>query len=410
MKKKKEEKTPAPRKTVPDIQGLFSQALGYHREGKRAEAEACYRAILHLAPDNPDVNCNLAALVSAGGRLDEALECCRRALAGNPDHINTRLNLGNILKQQGRLDEALDEYEGIIARHPDNAQAHFNRGVILKMGGSIDEAAAAYRRSLAIDPGTVGAWYNLGIIMKDRGDIEEAVRCFRAAAARDPRNPPVQHLLAALTGRTTDAAPLKYVRDIYDAYAPGFDYHLTVNLGYRIPAVLRAMFESLPGNECRFGNAVDLGCGTGLAGVAFRPLSEHLCGIDISPKMIEKAEERGIYDLLITGDYVHYLQETDARYDLFTATDVFIYAGDLSPVFAAIGRAARPGAWVAFSTERCEGEGFTLRRTGRYAHASRYIRSRAGEYGFSVVGWRDEVIRREDETAIEGDVVILRRE
>ena len=123
-----------------------------------------------------------------------------------------------------------------------------------------------------------------------------------------------------------------------------------------------------------------------------------------------KAEERGIYDLLITGDYVHYLQETDARYDLFTATDVFIYAGNLSPVFAAVRRAALPGAWVAFSTERCEGEGFTLRRTGRYAHASRYIRSLAGEYGFSMVGWRDEVIRREDETAIEGDVVILRRE
>ena len=34
---------------------------------------------------------------------------------------------------------------------------------------------------------------------------------------------------------------------------------------------------------------LDLGCGTGLAGAAFKPLAARLDGVDLSPAMIEKA-------------------------------------------------------------------------------------------------------------------------
>ena len=36
---------------------------------------------------------------------------------------------------------------------------------------------------------------------------------------------------------------------------------------------------------------VDLGCGTGLTGAAFKPYAKRLVGIDLSPKMIEVADQ-----------------------------------------------------------------------------------------------------------------------
>ena len=47
---------------------------------------------------------------------------------------------------------------------------------------------------------------------------------------------------------------------------------------------------------------LDLGCGTGLAGAAFRPHVDWLAGVDLSPKMIEVARAKGLYDRLAVAD------------------------------------------------------------------------------------------------------------
>ena len=41
---------------------------------------------------------------------------------------------------------------------------------------------------------------------------------------------------------------------------------------------------------------LDLGCGTGLSGQIIRPAARRLCGIDLSPDMVERAEARPIYE------------------------------------------------------------------------------------------------------------------
>ena len=48
----------------------------------------------------------------------------------------------------------------------------------------------------------------------------------------------------------------------------------------------------------RFGTMLDLGCGTGLAGEAFRPHVDWLEGVDLSPGMIAQARKKTIYDRL----------------------------------------------------------------------------------------------------------------
>src|SRR5438477_7207125 len=81
------------------------------------------------------------------------------------------------------------------------------------------------------------------------------------------------------------------------------------------------------------GTMLDLGCGTGLAGAAFRPHVDWLLGVDLSPKMIEVARAKGLYDRLVIGDIAQHLaeQHTDnATFHLVIAADVFAYVADFA--------------------------------------------------------------------------------
>jgi predicted TPR repeat methyltransferase len=161
--------------------------------------------------------------------------------------------------------------------------------------------------------------------------------------------------------------------------------------------------------ERRYQHGLDLGCGTGLSGLAFRALAARLTGVDLSAKMLEKARSKNVYDTLRQDDIVAFLKGTEDTFDLFIATDVFIYLGDLVPVFTGVRERAAKPAYLAFSIERAdEGRDYELRTTGRYAQSVGYIRRLAAELGFMVVTNEERNIRREQGQWIEGNIFILK--
>ena len=55
-----------------------------------------------------------------------------------------------------------------------------------------------------------------------------------------------------------------------------------------------------------------------------------MTGVDLSPAMIAKARERGIYDELVAGDAAALLErERERIFDLIVAADSLVYIGDL---------------------------------------------------------------------------------
>ena len=87
---------------------------------------------------------------------------------------------------------------------------------------------------------------------------------------------------------------------------------------YRGPALLRDAVEAVmraAGRPMRFGAMLDLGCGTGLAGAAFRPFVDRLAGVDLSPAMIAQARER-LYDRLVTGELEDFLADEAATREI----------------------------------------------------------------------------------------------
>ena len=118
-------------------------------------------------------------------------------------------------------------------------------------------------------------------------------------------------------------------------------------------------------------------------------MAARLTGVDLSARMIDKARSLGVYDRLEQGDIIEFLDGSEDRWDLVLAADVFIYVGDLEPVFARLERAMAEGVFC-FSVESLEGDGAGLRLLPslRYAHSAGL--PRAAGVAARLRGRRDE--------------------
>ena len=341
-------------------------------------------------------------------KLDDALAECRRALAADPNDAEAHTSLGNLLQQLGRLDEAVAAHRRAIALEPDRAGAHNNLGNARKELGWLDGAAAAYRRAVRLEPDFAEAYSNLGEVLQHQGNLDEAVAAHRRAVALRPDDESFRYMLDAVTGGRPNRAPDAYVSRLFDSYSYRFDRHLVAALEYRGPQLLRdAVERRLDGVQVSW-TVLDIGCGTGLCGPLFRSLARRLVGIDLSPRMIEKVRERGVYDELHVDELTEYLARCENWVDLIVAADVLVYIGDLAPVFAGACRAIKADGLFAFFVEHADGDDFTLLPSGRFAHGTDYVARQASRAGFTIETVDRATLRKEGRGPIVGDVYLLR--
>jgi predicted TPR repeat methyltransferase len=241
-------------------------------------------------------------------------------------------------------------------------------------------AAEILQQVLATAPDFASAWFALAGLREQEGDRTAAIAALRAASQADPEDyhGARLHLGRLGAGAVTPALMANYVRRLFDAHAARFDQSLLQRLDYRAPQLLLDAVTATAGATRRFASMLDLGCGTGLAGEAFRGRVGHLCGIDLSAAMIEEARRKAIYDQLATAEILAFLAAEAAagrRHDLIVAADVFVYLPDLAPVVAAAARVLAPAGLFAFTVETHAGEGALLRETLRYAHGASHARA-----------------------------------
>lgn len=286
-----------------------------------------------------------------------------------------------------------------MARRPVSLHA----AQMLAARGRSDGAIEAYRELLRQDPRHRGNLKAITALLRRTGRHEEGVRYLRELHDLDLESLGVEdehreaairfYLAADGVDAPPDRAPGGFVAALFDDYSDRFDDHLVGNLGYRGPEVLRQAVIATIGEGAAGLTILDAGCGTGLAGLHFRDLAGRLHGIDLSPGMIEKARARGIYDALEVADLVTAISRRRAAYDLIVAADVFVYLGDLGPVYEACRRALVPGGLLAFTTETGELPGYRLRDTRRYAHHPADLKNAIEEAGFRVESTDETVLR-----------------
>jgi predicted TPR repeat methyltransferase len=274
--------------------------------------------------------------------------------------------------------------------------------------GDLAAAADLYLQATELAPDFASAWFALGEARETLGDRDGAVAAFIRAYAADAEDRLGARMrLASLGAADPATAELHaYVRTLFDQYAPRFDRALA-DLNYAAPALLRA---AVTRHGTRFGTMLDLGCGTGLAGAAFRGHADWLVGVDLSPKMIDEARKKGLYDRLAVGNIAQFLSEQPARSaHLIIAADVFAYIADFTDVCAAVARVLGEGGLFGLTVETHDGEGAIVGPKMRYAHSADFIRAAIAEAGLTLVELTRASSRMENRVPVPGLVVVARR-
>ncbi len=280
--------------------------------------------------------------------------------------------------------------------------------------GDFDGAADVLVQTVGLAPGFATAWFALGAIRDRLGDRGGAVAAFEQARDADPQDYHGARLqLARLgAGDATPAMSEAYVRRLFDQYAARYDTALTERLAYRGPALLREAVENaMQGARRRlyFRSMLDLGCGTGLGGAAFRAVVDQLVGVDLSPAMVAQAAAKDLYDRLATADLTSFLSDeatNTAKYDLVLAADVFVYVSDLAPIMAGVARVLLPEGLFAFTVETHPGDEVKLLPTLRYAHGEPYVRRVLSEAGLTPTSIAKAAVRSERAVPVDSLVVI----
>ena len=168
------------------IPTLLGTAVEHHRGGRLAEAEALYREVLRMAPNQPDALQLLGLIAQRGGKHHEALKLFDKSLAANPRNAAVYSNRGNTLRALNQLDKALESFERALQLQPDYADAHCNRGCVLLDMKQYPEAIASFDRALSLDGALATAYANRSAALQGLGQHSAAVESAHRAIALDP--------------------------------------------------------------------------------------------------------------------------------------------------------------------------------------------------------------------------------
>lgn len=432
----------APRFAPGSVSALLEEGMGAQRRGDLEGAARAYQRVLTKEPKNPDALHLSGVVARQRGDLPLAVRLIREAIDRAPDVAVYHANLGRALAEAGDADGCIAALQRAVELDPSLAlavynlalayeskgelhaaaehyawaadgddgvpEAAFNLGNLESSRGRVDEAIAAYERAITLRPGYTRALANLGYALQKAGRSEDAAGAYRAILEVEPSDPEAQHMVAALTGEARGRADAEYVARFFDDYAARFEAVLVGELSYDTPAAIAEAVRRTAPEGARFARALDLGCGTGLAGRAIRPLCDELVGVDLSPNMLDKAREGGGYDALHAADLIGFLSARQDLFDLFVASDVLNYLGDLDETFALVAARSRPGAPFVFSTEAADGGAFQLDRTGRFQHGRAYVEAVAARHGFRVESCDDKTLRKERGQPVHGHLFVLR--
>lgn len=398
---------------------VAQQSLADDSAPLHAEALELAQQAIDMAPSKPFGYIGLSMIERDNLRRIKAI---RQALACQLDAANRVVLLTRLLVEP--REEEARKVAGSIGKasgvHPSR------RALDAKEEGIYKELQEALDHAWAADPSVEETEkltlreYRLGLFFRKRQPPESyqprAVLHFERVRQRVPIVHPSAVLasfwLATMSDTVSlDRCPADYVIGLYSTFAKGFDELLVEKLHYKTPTLLRYLVDESV-HQTTYSRAADLGCGTGLSGVAFKDCVETLVGVDLSPEMIAKAKGRQCYHQLVVGEVTEILGATDV-FDLIVSCDVFVYIGALETVFAKVESSLVEKGIFAFSNELLDESSpqpYNLHTSARFAHKRSYIQALARASGLNIIAMKVAPIRLNEGKDVVGLLTVLRRD
>jgi len=384
------------------IDAICNLGTALQKLGRYAEAEHNFLKAIKLSPKDPEIIFNLANVLQDARKLEEATRCYEKSIEIRPLYAPAHFQLGNSLRLLGKSNKAIASYRNTIDIDKNLVEAYINLGEVLQSRQLHEIAISWFRDAIELRPNRARAHRDLARSLLATGNRSDAIESFNTCLELDPGSGEARHLLSAARHLTPDTAPRDYVSDLFDTYAPSFEKHLKEGLGYQAPALLKQLVVDSGILEGKFEHAVDLGCGTGLAGEEFNGICKTLWGVDISEKMLEQAKEKTVYDQLFSGDITSILPRLNTVFDLFICSDTLVYVGKLEPFFATVAAYSTQGSLLTLSTELNTTKDLELLPTGRYAHSKDYVTRSATSAGFALIDYQEHKLRKEADSWLDG--------
>ncbi|PLW74973.1 methyltransferase [Cohaesibacter celericrescens] len=274
-----------------------------------------------------------------------------------------------------------------------------------------------------LDKDALAEAYNTALTLEKEGRFDEAAQAYKQVLSLDPDDHAGASVrMAAMSrGPVPDKAPVAYVATLFDQHAAAFEKILVDDLGYAVPMMVRDMIINFQ-PERQFARMLDLGCGTGLTGIAMKGKADEMIGVDISTGMLDEAYDKEVYNDLYAGDVVDFLRDIEddggddaSGWDLIVSTDVLPYLGDLTEKFQHVGRCLDAGGLFAFSSETLPeadfgGLEYKVGVKQRFAHSEIYIRRLLAENKMDVKHFQAIVVRMDEGNPIYGHLVLAEKQ
>lgn len=397
------------------LQSISASTLlgdAYLNTGRHEQAIVYYESVLKQEPSELLARAGRAFCLMHQKNFLEAFKIFHSLILEAPDEPLFLYNSAVCLTELERYPEAIRQYQQLLARWPEEYDARFSLGTLLMAQGYLDEAFEQFFLILERHPTHYQSWMNGAACLLKKGDRPRAEDYYQRAYQLNPDDESVNFLLSAMRGKKVySSAPRSYVENLFDQYAVNYDTHMMNVLGYHLPQVLRELLLQHEKNSSELKTLLDLGCGTGLVGLALADKSKRLVGVDVSQYMLGKADLKKVYDELNHRSIMDYLKHTSEQFDWVVMLETCEYLGDLKELCSLLPKVMNEQSIFAFNVEPCSSpQDYQLNITGRYAHSEAYVSRLIQSSGMRVVLSETLPLRQHDGEWVKTQLYIVRLE
>ena len=367
----------------------------FMEKNQSTEALKYYQQALEYNPNSVPALINIANFETVAATAEQLYQ---KALSLSPKNFDAHLNYAVLLHKQNRLNEALEEYRQAAIINPNSPEVSNNLGLLQRSLRNLQQAIDLLLNAFCLAPEKQEYAANLAetLTIYSQSNQSEAAKIAAAWLKKAPDNPFAKQIDAALNNKNISQNS-EYSQQLFDIFADTYENTMQ-NIDYHLPQEISALITK------KVDTIVDLGCGTGLLGEKIREKCHQLIGIDISPKMLEKASSKNIYDHLEQADILEYCEKLPSS-ALVIAADVVGYIGELKPLITKI----FPHYFIfSAATDDKQSQNFILTPQGRYIYNPAYINETLKNCGYNEISQHNIVLRTENRNPVHGAIFIAK--